>query len=268
MFMIRRIFLVSVATSKPKIRAVPAEGRRSVVRILIRVVLPAPFGPEQAEELARGDLEVDPGEGSDVFRLGLVDPRDPAGVDRRGLNRAGHSTASDWFGEAAVYHRGPGTNRCCDGATAGPLQHRMARGPRRPGTTTNLRRRSRSRLTGRITPLPVKRDARPRNRDRTGIPPGRAPVHKVRCGTAAAESARGHREAIASRPATGRGRREAPGDGLLRTCLAGRLAKLGGCSQATRDAQCARGIAAIDETGLGIARATTNRAATGLQVVG
>ena len=45
MFMIRRIRLVSVATSKPKIRASPLVGRSSVVRILISVVLPAPFGP-------------------------------------------------------------------------------------------------------------------------------------------------------------------------------------------------------------------------------
>ena len=45
MFMIRRIRAVSVATSKPKIRASPLVGRSSVVRILISVVLPAPLGP-------------------------------------------------------------------------------------------------------------------------------------------------------------------------------------------------------------------------------
>ncbi len=43
--MIRRIFFVSFSMSKPNTRAVPALGRRSVVRILINVVLPAPFGP-------------------------------------------------------------------------------------------------------------------------------------------------------------------------------------------------------------------------------
>jgi hypothetical protein len=32
-------------TSKPATRAVPAEGRSSVVRTLISVVLPAPLGP-------------------------------------------------------------------------------------------------------------------------------------------------------------------------------------------------------------------------------
>ena len=45
MFMIRRIFRVSVATSKPNTRAVPLLGSSSVVRILMSVVLPAPFGP-------------------------------------------------------------------------------------------------------------------------------------------------------------------------------------------------------------------------------
>src|SRR6478752_2751016 len=47
MFMIRRIRRVSSTTSNPKIRASPLVGRRSVVRILISVVLPAPFGPSR-----------------------------------------------------------------------------------------------------------------------------------------------------------------------------------------------------------------------------
>src|SRR3954463_7820033 len=47
MFMIRRIRRVSVAASKPKILADPLLGRRSVVRILMSVVLPAPFGPRR-----------------------------------------------------------------------------------------------------------------------------------------------------------------------------------------------------------------------------
>jgi hypothetical protein len=59
MFMIRRMRRVSVATSKPKIRASPLVSRSSVVRILISVVLPAPLGPSSPEELARRDLEVD-----------------------------------------------------------------------------------------------------------------------------------------------------------------------------------------------------------------
>jgi hypothetical protein len=45
MFMIRRICLVWSTTSKPKMWAVPSDGSSSVVRILISVVLPAPFGP-------------------------------------------------------------------------------------------------------------------------------------------------------------------------------------------------------------------------------
>ena len=42
---IRRIRFVSFSTSKPKIRARPEVGERSVVMILMSVVLPAPFGP-------------------------------------------------------------------------------------------------------------------------------------------------------------------------------------------------------------------------------
>ena len=47
MFMMRRICLVWTATSKPKTRAVPDVGRSSVVKILMSVVLPAPFGPSR-----------------------------------------------------------------------------------------------------------------------------------------------------------------------------------------------------------------------------
>ena len=42
------------------------------------VVLPAPFGPEQAEELAGRDLEVDAVEGDDGLRLDVVDAADAA----------------------------------------------------------------------------------------------------------------------------------------------------------------------------------------------
>ena len=65
MFMIRRICLVSVATSKPKTLAVPSLGRSSVVRILMSVVLPAPFGPSRPKNSPGSTVEVDAVEGDD-----------------------------------------------------------------------------------------------------------------------------------------------------------------------------------------------------------
>ena len=50
----------SVATSSPRTVAVPPSWTRRPSRISTVVVLPAPFGPEEAEDLASGDLEVDP----------------------------------------------------------------------------------------------------------------------------------------------------------------------------------------------------------------
>ena len=48
-----------VATSTPSTVACPPSGARRPSRISTVVVLPAPFGPEQAEDLAAGDVEVD-----------------------------------------------------------------------------------------------------------------------------------------------------------------------------------------------------------------
>ena len=48
--------------SKPPTRALPAVGGSSVVSMWTVVDLPAPFGPEEAVDLARGDVEVDPGD--------------------------------------------------------------------------------------------------------------------------------------------------------------------------------------------------------------
>ena len=44
----------------------PPVGRSSVVSIRTVVVLPAPFGPEEAVDLALGDLEVDAVDGLDA----------------------------------------------------------------------------------------------------------------------------------------------------------------------------------------------------------
>ena len=49
-------------TSIPAISAVPAVGLSSVARIRSVVVLPAPFGPDEAEDLALGDVEVEAGD--------------------------------------------------------------------------------------------------------------------------------------------------------------------------------------------------------------
>ena len=46
-------------TSNPATRAVPESGRDRVVRTLTVVDLPAPLGPEQAEDRARLDGEVE-----------------------------------------------------------------------------------------------------------------------------------------------------------------------------------------------------------------
>ena len=54
-----RISPASRTTSKPATVAVPPVGVSSVHSIFTRVDLPAPFGPEEAVDLARGDREVD-----------------------------------------------------------------------------------------------------------------------------------------------------------------------------------------------------------------
>ncbi len=48
-----------MATSCPRITARPLEGTISVERIRNSVVLPLPFGPEQAEQLGRTHVERD-----------------------------------------------------------------------------------------------------------------------------------------------------------------------------------------------------------------
>ena len=50
-------------------RAVPEVGGVSVVIMRISVVLPAPFGPEQAENFAVGDVEADVVDGDEVAKL-------------------------------------------------------------------------------------------------------------------------------------------------------------------------------------------------------
>ncbi len=58
--MYRRAWAGCFTTSIPAIRTVPLVGRVRVVAIEMVVVLPAPFGPQQAEDLALPQLQVDP----------------------------------------------------------------------------------------------------------------------------------------------------------------------------------------------------------------
>ena len=86
--MIRRICLVWRATSKPKIRAVPSDRQEQRRQDLDERRLARAVRAEQAEELARLDLEVDAVEGDDGLRLDVVDAADAADVDRE-RRRAG-----------------------------------------------------------------------------------------------------------------------------------------------------------------------------------
>jgi hypothetical protein len=51
----------------PRTEPLTVEGRMTVMRILTRVDLPAPLGPEQAEDLAPPDAQIDAPEGADRF---------------------------------------------------------------------------------------------------------------------------------------------------------------------------------------------------------
>ena len=55
---------------------VPADGVTMPQMMLISVVLPAPFGPEQREDLAAADLEIDVLEGVEAGGVGLGETRD------------------------------------------------------------------------------------------------------------------------------------------------------------------------------------------------
>src|SRR5712692_4602001 len=63
----------SVVTSKPATRAWPEVGSTVVVSMPMVVDLPGPVGPEEAEHLARADLEVNSGHGFDAARIDLAE---------------------------------------------------------------------------------------------------------------------------------------------------------------------------------------------------
>ena len=77
MFMIRRSCLVWVATSNPKTLAVPSLGRSSVVRILMSVVLPAPFGPSRPKNSPGSTSRSMPSRATTVRGLTLYTRRIP-----------------------------------------------------------------------------------------------------------------------------------------------------------------------------------------------
>ena len=83
----------------------PPSGARSPSRISTVVVLPAPFGPEQAEDLAGRDVEVDPVDREDV----AVVLDQAANVDdrrRRDRPRGLHGADGATRGAAAPARRG------------------------------------------------------------------------------------------------------------------------------------------------------------------
>ena len=116
MFMIRRIRLVSVATSNPKIRAVAARRQQQRGEDLDQRRLAGAVGAEQPEELAGGDLEVDAVERDDRLRLGRVDAPD-----------AGHGDGGRqvWVGRAAAMGRPMRTS--CGNADATTAEARIGR---------------------------------------------------------------------------------------------------------------------------------------------
>ena len=82
----------SRVTSMPRTLTSPPSGLRRPSRISTVVVLPAPFGPEQPEDLARRDLEVDAVDGLDVaVALGQAADAD----DRLGPDGGGHAPDGD-----------------------------------------------------------------------------------------------------------------------------------------------------------------------------
>ena len=62
--------------SWPSAVMLPADGVTMPQMMLMSVVLPAPFGPEQREDLAAADLEVDVLEGVEAGGVGLGQTRD------------------------------------------------------------------------------------------------------------------------------------------------------------------------------------------------
>ena len=92
MFMIRRIRLTSSATSNPKIRAVPAGRQQQRGQDLDERRLARAVGPEQAEELAGRDLEVDAVEGDDRLGFDVVDAAHTARLDGRRAGPDGHAS--------------------------------------------------------------------------------------------------------------------------------------------------------------------------------
>src|SRR4051794_11377388 len=98
----------SADTSKPATRARPEVAGSSVVSTLMVVVLPAPFGAEQAEHLARRDGEGDPGE-----RLNVAETHAQV-VDQHGAV-AGRDSRDRVHGRGV---RAPG--RASPGGTAPP----------------------------------------------------------------------------------------------------------------------------------------------------
>ena len=165
--MIRRIRLVSVATSKPKIRRLAAGREQERRQDLDQRRLAGAVGPEQPEELARRDLEVDAVERDDGLRLrrrrraGPRSRRWPAAGSGWGARRT-WSADADLVRGGGCYHGGTATwkmdvlharygCRTCSPAHADALERSRSAGRHR-----------------RLSPIGVARPPRPVRRRRDG----------------------------------------------------------------------------------------------------
>ena len=135
-------------TSTPRTLTSPPSGARRPSRISTVVVLPAPLGPEQPEDLAAGDVEVDAGDGLDVaVALGQAADAD----DRASLDRDGHARDGAIDGR-----RRPETSASGVRAIRG-LSPRSRPDPPPSRSTNRYRARCWSRRTRRPTPAPARR---------------------------------------------------------------------------------------------------------------
>ena len=109
-----------ICGSRPNSRTEPAVGRISPSIIRSEVVLPAPFGPEVAEDVAALDRQVDVVDRDDL----AVALDQPADLDRR---RLGHATTGARAAVAPWPEEHRAEHRVVD-AAALEAQHRAERG--------------------------------------------------------------------------------------------------------------------------------------------
>ena len=113
----RRISSGSSRTSRPSTQAWPSDGAMSAASRRTVVVLPAPFGPEQAEHLARCDLQAHVADRPEVAEPPAEAVEAEHGRRRRSVKSRGKSATRAGSCDLA---------QCCDtnrGMTASPARH-------------------------------------------------------------------------------------------------------------------------------------------------